>query len=701
MPTLVLAAITLGALVLFATEKLRADLVAIIVTLALALTGLISVEQAFAGFSNPAVITVAGIFIMSAGLLRTGGADHLIRLLRRLGGKSERRLIGATVVLVGLLSSFMNNVGATIIVMPAVVAVAREVRISPGRLLIPLAFGSLLGGLTTVIGTPPNLLISLALVGHGYVPFRLFDFTPTGIIVLVVGAVFLAVFGPRLLPARDATAGSDTIDKDQALSTEVLVAPRDSDAHRVRQIVAEFGLTILAVIKHRDDGHREVAAANLSPATDRADRAVSERTRLCAANDAISRTIVANGRRAGMTLKHPGVSSGSGDLGAVDKGAVKGCVPETGAADNGSVKGFVVNGDGVESDAVESDSVDRGPVDSHAVDDGSVDGSALEGGALLVEGPRDNLLRAAASRRVRILAELKHPPGIDSHAREVRLAEATLAPRSALAGKTLRELDFYHRYGLTVIGIRRHGESIREPLAEVRLRFGDTLLLRGRQEHIRRLGPDSDFLLLEPIENPAPDYSRTTRAVLIFTGAIMMATVGGMHISLAATLGAVAMVLSGCLRVEDAHRAIDWRTLIAIGGMFPLGTALETTGTATLIAESVARLASGGGPLIACAVLGLATVGLTQILTNAATAIVVAPIALGVANTLGVSPYPIMMIVAIAASTAFVTPIGHQSNLLVYNAGGYRFDDFVKVGLPLTLLILTVSLLTVPLFWPF
>lgn len=595
---LILAIITCGALALFATEKLRADLVAVIVTVSLAVTGLVSIDEAFAGFSSPAVITVAGIFVMSAGLLRTGGADPLIRALRYVGGRSERRLIGATVLLVGVLSSFMNNIGATIILMPAVVAAAKDAGISSGRLLIPLAFGSLLGGLTTAIGTPPNLLINMALVQHGYAPFRLFDFTPTGVVVLGAGALFLALVGPKLLPARDAAAEAladgDATDKEQSVSTEVLIAPRAKDDRRIGQIVAEFGLTVLAVLKHRDDGHREIAAA--------ADRRSARK---------------------------------------------------------------------------------------------------ISGGALLVEGDRDDLLRAVAARRVRILAEVKHPPETDANGQGSRLVEATLAPRSTLSGKTLKELDFYHRYGLTVIGIRRHGESIREPLARVRLRFGDTLLLRGTDERIRRLSPDADFLLLEPVENPAPDYTRTGRAVAIFVGAIVLAAVGGLHISLAAALGAVAMVLSGCLRIEDAHRAIDWRTLIAIGGMMPLGTALETTGAASLVAESIARVGAGGGPLLACALIGVATIGLTQILTNAATAILVAPVALGTADAMGISPYPVMMIVAIAASTAFVTPIGHQSNLLVYNAGAYRFTDFVKVGLPLTLLILAASLMAVPVFWPF
>lgn len=595
---LILAAITCGALALFATEKLRADLVAVIVTVSLAVTGLVSIDEAFAGFSNPAVITVAGIFVMSAGLLRTGGADQLVRALRYVGGRSERRLIGATVLLVGVLSSFMNNIGATIILMPAVIAAAKEAGVSSGRLLIPLAFGSLLGGLTTAIGTPPNLLINMVLVNHGFVPFRLFDFAPTGVIVLGTGALFLAVVGPKLLPARDPATetvmSTSPAEKEQSVSTEVLIAPRAKDDRRIGQIVAEFGLTVLAALKHRDDGHREIAAA--------ADRRAA--------------------RKAGT-------------------------------------------------------------------------------GALLVEGHRDNLLRAVAARRVRILAEVKHPPDVDANGEGSRLVEATLAPRSTLSGKTLKELDFYHRYGLTVIGIRRHGETIREPLAQVRLRFGDTLLLRGTPERIRRLSPDTDFLLLEPVENPAPDYTRTGRAVIIFVGAIGLAAVGGLHISLAATLGAVAMVLSGCLRIEEAHRAIDWRTIIAIGGMMPLGTALETTGAAGLIAESLARVGAVGGPLLACTIIGIATIGLTQLLTNAATAILVGPVALGVADAMGISPYPVMMIVAIAASTAFVTPIGHQSNLLVYNAGGYRFSDFVKVGLPLTLLILAAALIAVPLFWPF
>lgn len=591
MQMLTLAVITVGALVLFATEKLRADLIAVIVTLSLALTGLISIEQAFSGFSSPAVITVAGIFVMSTALVRTGGADQLSGLLRRVGGGSERRLIAATVLLVGIVSAFMNNIGATMILMPAVMSAAKRSGVSSGRLLIPLAFGSLLGGLTTSIGTPPNVLISMALADHGHEPFRLFDFAPTGLAVLGAGALFLALAGPKLLPAREPVPSDlsepPPDDRDQSVSTEV-VTPETRDARRARQIAAELGLTVLAVLKRPRRGEHEVAAAS--------------------------------------------------------------------------------------------------------------DGSAS---ALLVEGARDDLLRAVASRRVHILPEVKHPPAVNGNGQDVRLLEATLAPRSTLSGKTLKELDFYHRYGLTVIGIRRHGESIREPLAEVRLTFGDTLLLRGPDERIRRLKPDADFLLMEPIENPAPDYTRTSRAVAIFLGAIALATVGGMHISLAATLGAVAMVLTGCLRIEEAHRAIDWRTLIAIGGMMPLGTALETTGAAERIAHGLVAVGADSGPMLACALIGIATVALTQVLTNAAAAILVAPVALSVAAALGVSPYPLMMIVAIAASTAFVTPIGHQSNLLVYSVGGYRFADFVRVGLPLTLLVLAVSLVIVPLVWPF
>lgn len=620
MQLFVLAVITFGALILFATEKLRADLVAVMVAAALALTGLVTVEQAFAGFGSPAVVTVAGIFVMSAGLMRTGGSDHLTRLLRRLGGRGERRLIAATVLLVGLLSSIMNNIGAAIIMMPAVLAAGRDAKVPAGRLLIPLAFGSLLGGLTTAVGTPPNLLVNAALTARGYAPFGLFDFTPTGLAVLGAGAVFLAVLGPRLLPAREPSSGAGGegagIGQNHALSTEVLVAPPQADARRVRQITAELGLTVLAVLRPVDDGLREMAAAR----------------------------------------------------------------GETPA-----------------------------PADA---------GGAPAARALLVEGPRDSLLRAAAARQVHLLAELKHPPDPGGNGRDIRLAEATLAPRSTLAGKTLRETDFYHRYGLTVIGIRRHGETIRQPLARVRLRFGDTLLLRGPRDRIRRLGPDPDFLLLEPVENPAPDYSRAGRAAAIFGGAIGLAAAGVLHVSLAAALGAVAMVVGGCLRIEEAHRAIDWRTIIAIGGMLPLGTALETTGAATLLAEWLARLGADAGPgagaaavlpaglpaarpLAACALIGAMTIALTQILTNAAAAILMAPIALNLAEALAISPYPVMMIVAIAASTAFATPVGHQSNMLVYNAGAYRFTDFVKVGLPLTLVILAVSLALVPLIWPF
>lgn len=601
----ILLFIITGALALFATEKLRADLIAILVTSVLALTGLITIEQAFAGFSSPAVITVAAVFVLSAGLIRTGGAEHLTRALRTLGGRGQRRITAATVLLVGLLSSFMNNIGATIILMPAVMAVAKEARIPPSRLLIPLAFGSLLGGLTTLIGTPPNLLISLTLAEHGYAPFRVFDFTPVGLLVLVVGGLFLVLVGPRLLPAREDIGMAGIPSKNQEVSSEVLVEPPPIDAERAGQIVSQFGLRVLAVLKERNATYREVAATSV--ATD---------TNGCA--DAATAT----------------------------------------------------------SNAVRDDT-------------------------LIVAGARDNLLRAVAAQKVRILAEMKHPPDGDAPGSDMRLAEATLAPRSSLAGKTLAELDFYNRYGLTVIGIRRHGESIRQPLSAVRLRFGDTLLLRGSHERIRRLAPDSDFLLLEPIENSAPNYSRMTRAIAILVGVLTMAATGVMHISLATVLGAIAMVLSGCLRSEEVHRAIDWRTLIAIAGMIPLSTALETTGAAGQIARLIAGIGVSWGPFAACALLGFTTIVLTQIMTNAAAAILVAPVGIGVAQALSISPHPILMIIAIAASTAFVTPIGHQSNILVYNAGGYRFTDFIRIGLPLTLLILVLALTVVPLLWPF
>lgn len=659
MQTFILLGVIVGALALFATEKLRADLIAILVTAVLAVSGLISVEQAFAGFSSPAVITVAAVFVLSAGFIRTGGAEHLTRALRTLGGRAPWRITLAVVLLVGVLSSFMNNIGATIILMPAVIAVAREARMNPSRLLIPLAFGSLLGGLTTLIGTPPNLLISLILAEHGYVPFGVFDFTPVGLLLLAVGALFLVVIGPRLLPARDGGADGNVeggIDgagagefrsKSEEVSSEVLLEPPPPDRERAGQIVSEFGLRLLAFRGDTSARSCSVASTSNGPA------------RLGTSAGALER----------WDRRRPAPSS-----------------PRA----------------GTKHDTTRADATLRVAPPAEAT---LREVAASFDDTLLVAGDRDNLLRAVATRKVRLLAELKHPPN-GPHAdgettSDLRLAEATLAPRSSLAGKTLMELDFYNRYGLTVIGIRRHGESIRQPLAELRLRFGDTLLLRGPKERIQGLAPDGDFLLLEPIENRAPNYSRLSRAVLILVGVLITAASGLLHIALATILGAVAMVLSGCLRSEEVHRAIDWRTVIAIAGMIPLSTALETTGTAGRIALFITGIGSGHGPFVACALLGLATVILTQIMTNAAAAILVAPIGIGVAQALSVSPHPILMVIAVAASTAFITPIGHQSNILVYNAGGYRFKDFVRIGLPLTALILAVTLLVVPVLWPF
>lgn len=739
MQTIILLVIVVGALTLFATEKLRADLIAIIVTATLALTGLITVEQAFAGFSSPAVITVAAVFVLSTGLIRTGSAEHLTRALRTLGGSGERRVILATVLLVGTLSSFMNNIGAAILLMPAVMAVAKDAHITPGRLLIPLAFGSLLGGLTTLIGTPPNLLISLTLAEYGYKPFQVFDFTPVGLLVLLTGTLFLVVCGPLLLPEREDTSVSRAglAPKNEEVSSEVLLQPPPPTKERADQIVAQFGLRVLAVLKERHKAYREMAASHsngydvaegkprpaTSPSTDHdADAPATDTDRdgvaLATDHDAV----------APATQQDVDVEAPRHDTHTVATRHDAAPIPETDEhappspkADDDSTPLFKTEKVKADENAVLPSKSNTDIASPPKANKFGARGNANQShpsaatatrpvfdDTLIVAGARDNLLRAVAARKVRLLAELKHPPDTDAPKGDIRLAEATLAPRSTLSGKTLSELDFYNRYGLTVIGIRRHGESIREPLSELRLRFGDTLLLRGSYEHIRRLSPDSDFLLLTPVENSAPNYNRMTRAIVIVLGVLISATTGLLPISLAAVLGAVAMVLTGCLRSEEVHRAIDWRTIIAIGGMLPLGTALETTGTAVHIAgivvtvtDKLAEAGSGWGPWAACALLGLTTVILTQIMTNAAAAIIIAPIGIGVAEGMAVNPHPIVMIVAIAASTAFVTPIGHQSNMLVYNAGGYRFTDFVRIGLPLTLLILALSVVIVPLLWPF
>ena len=580
-----------GSLVLFASERLPPEGVGVLVLLILALTGVVDVPTAFAGFASPAVITVAAMFILSAGLVEAGAPAALAAAIVRYGGTRIAVLTVLLVLVVGVMSAFINNIAATVILMPAAVTLARTADASPSRLLMPLAFGSMLGGLMTQIGTPPNLLVSEALVEAGHQPFGMFDFAPTGVAILGAGMLYLATVGRRLVPDR---LGPD-------------VGPPVEQTH---DYLAEV---------------RIPAGASLAGKTL---RELRWRPRF----DVSVMEIVRDGRR----LRFPNAEE-----------------------------------------------------------------ALYVGDVVLVEGEPDDVLRLTQAERVDFAPESQRSSGdalVDDE--QAAVLELVAGPGFRSRGRSIGQMRFRNRFGGLVLGIWRQGTQLRTRLRDQRIETGDVLMVRLPRARVADLETSTDFIVLSQRSRTVIPRPRMLAplAILVFT--VGLAATGVAHIAVAGVLGAVLMVVTRVLPYNRIYVAVEWRTLVLIAALLPLGTAMQTTGLAELLAQNVADILRPFGPLVVLAGIFILTSLLTQLMSNAAAVVLVAPIALGIAASFGIAPHPAIMMVAIAGSTAFMTPIGHQSNVLIYNTGSFRFTDFVKVGGPLTLVVLIVSLIVVPIVWP-
>lgn len=583
------------AIVLFATEKFRVDLVAMLVLLSLLVTGLLTPEEAFSGFSNPAVITVWAIYIVSASLTYTGIANFIGRYMGQVAGTQESRLILVIMVTVAGMSAFMNNIGAAAVLLPVAITLGRKARIPPSKLLMPLAFASLLGGVTTLIGTPPNLLASDALIAIGLEPFSLFDFTPMGLIIAVCSIAYMLLVGRHLLPRYEEV----THHSDEDLTAEYQLRNYLTELH-----VAE-GSPLIG---------KTLVESNLGKEYDL--------------------TVVGLQRAENLRL---------------------GILP------NAHIRA---------------------------------------GDILLVRGNQDKILEAGRQIGVSIVPEhiLKDA---DLKSREVTVTEVVVSQKAHFIGSTLKEADFRNRYDLTVLAIWREEAPVSGRLADVPLRLGDTLLVQGRRERIEALQYDTSFLVLRPPDEPDYRLHKASLNLIIFITMISLVALGVFHISVAAVVGAMLSILTGCLTMDEAYESIEWKSVFLIAGMLPMGIAMENTGAAQFLADNIIRLVGGMGPRGIMVGLFVLTTALTAFMSNAAAAVLVAPIAIQSAFTLDINPQAYVMGVAIAASNSFVTPIGHQACILVYGPGGYRFFDFARVGLPMTILIWLLMLLFLPSFFPF
>ncbi len=583
--------IILMALVLFATEKLRVDLIALIVLLLASITGLVPKEEVFSGFANPAVITIWAVYIVSGGLFKTGVADILGSFILRLSGTGEARLIAVIMLVCGIMSAFMNNVGAVAVLMPAVIGISNKTKIPVSKLLIPLAFSSLLGGSMTLIGTPANILAQGILVARGLPSFGFFDITPMGIIALLTGIIYMVLIGRHLLPVRETASDLKVSKQLRAYIGEVQVNPQSPLVGKKlceSKLGEEYDLIVLSV---RRDG-------NL------------------------------------LTRLH---------------------------------RDFIIE----------------------------------QNDRLILEGSAQNLMTAQDDLNL-IIQPNPDIDLVDLDTEDSYIFEATLSPRSKIDGRTLKEVRFRDRFGFTALAIWRHGDVITERLRDTPLHFGDALLLQGPPGRVAALNDGNEFLVLQHVD--IEKRGRKNKAPLaagIMLLVIALAIFSDLGIATSMVIGSVLMVLTGCLTMDEAYDSIDWRTVFLVGGMLTLGIAMENTGTAQFLSDLLLGTIGDLGPTALLAGIYLLSALITQPMSNAAAVVLMVPIAVDTALGIDANILTFVMAAVIGAATSFVTPVGHKANVLVFGPGGYKFFDYTRVGILLTVFLFIVSMIFLPILWPF
>ena len=579
-----------GLFAMFVWGRWRYDLVAITALIAAVFMGLVPAGQAFSGFGHPAVITVAAVLIVSRALSVSGAIERLTAVMLP-PVRSLTAHIGLLSGVGAVLSAFMNNIGALALLMPATIDAAKKSERPPALLLMPLSFGTILGGLITLIGTPPNIIIANIRTDVAGQPFAMFDFAPVGLTLAVLGVAYLAVIGWRLVPKeRQAkSAGEELFDID-AYVTEVKVV----------------------------DGAKAVgrSVAELDDVADACDVRIAG---LIRARKRILRTSRATEVMAGDIIIL------EADPAGLDRFAHK--------------LGLEIVGD----------------------------------------APRDRALLSST---------------------EVALTEAVVSPDSRMIGRITGQMRLKSRYGLNLLGVSRQGTPVRRRLHKVIFQSGDVLLLQGDADSMHVTMTRLGLLPLASRGMGLGQRGQAWLALSFLAAAVAAASSGLIPLPIAFAAAAVAVVASNIVPLRDVYDSVDWPVIVLLGALIPVGQALQTTGATALIADAILALASGAGPVLVLVLIMVVTMTLSDIMNNAATAVVMAPIAITLSDRLGVSSDPFLMAVAVAASCAFLTPIGHQNNALVMGPGGYRFGDYWRVGLPLEVLIVALGVPMILWVWP-
>jgi len=576
------------AMVLFSIEKIAPDVIALGIIVILVVSGLLPLDRALAGIGSEAFILILGLLVMTAGLEKTGVVDMAGDWIVRTAGHDANRFLLIVMLAAAGLSALMSNTGATAFFLPVVIGMARNMKISRSKLLMPLAFASILASSVTLIATTTNIVVSGVMVDEGLLPLGMFELSSVGLVILMLGIAYLLTVGRKLIPDRP---------YEESFSTEAIVR------NYLTELVVPEGSTLIG---------KTLAQAAL-------------------------------GRDLDLTVLR------------ISKNERSFLVPTANTV-------------------------------------------LAAGDVLIVERDRDGLLDIEDKMELELKPRSDIADG-EIQSEEVSLFEVILLPRSPLIGRTLKQLDFRRNYGLQVLGINRSGRTIRRKLSEVRLSIGDQLLLHGSRVSVVTLDQSSMFRLLHVIRAEDHDPKRAVVSGAIFLSVLALAALNVVSVPIAAMVGMLLVFILGCITPEEAYQMVNWRVLILIGGMLALGIAIQDTGTASYLSEWIVASTYGMDPKWLLGGFFLLTMLLSQPMSNQAAAVVVVPIAIQTALQLGLNPRSFAVMIALGASCSFLTPL-EPSCMMVYGPGNYRFMDFLKVGLPLTVIIFFTALIMVPLIWP-
>jgi di/tricarboxylate transporter len=578
------------AMVLFAMDGISFDLVAMILMSTLMLTGILDVKEGLSGFSNPATVTIAAMFALSKGIQKTGVLRVVSRFLGKVGQWSLPNAALVIMGIIALISAFINNTAAVVIFIPVLMTMATRMDVSPSKMLMPLSFASMFGGVCTLLGTSTNILVSSIAADNGLKPFSMFEFTPFGLIIVVAGFIYLYVLGINMVPPRRETANPEgdfnTVDY---LSDIQVTADYAYVGKSLKEVQERWHLDIDAIFICRD----------------------------------------------GETLS--------------DK-------------DHAELR---------EGDVVR------------------IRGSAKE---------IDKLIQRRTGLKVR------HPiqwENVDVTKFNYELLEAVVAPDSDYDSQKIKSIDFAGKYGAMVLGVYKRGHPEMDALEEISLGGGDSVLLALKEKRIRDLKEDDNFVIVSSVPVTRYATEKVPIALGILVCVVFSAALGLVPIVVSAGMGVILMVLTGCLHTADIHRSINWKVIFLLAGVIPLGIAMQKTGAARLLSELIVERLGYLGPRAVLSGYFLLTTLLTAMISNQATAAILAALAIETANGMGVEARPFLMAVTFAASLSLITPWGYQTNTLIYGPGRYRFTDFTRVGAPLNILFWVLGTVFIPIFWPF